>query len=119
MGRILTLGAVVLALFLVQPSCGPGALLAENQPWQVQSRGLVLVDESKSARESGLPPIDEDLRLILERQPTHVIPLRFLPEQSVSFELELMWRILPVLLGLSVRPRRASAGSSRVMETIS
>lgn len=119
MGGILTSGAVVLALLFVQSSCGPGALLADNQPWQVHSRGLVLVDESKSASASGLPRIDEDMWLMPEGQPTHVISLHFFPEQPVSFELKHMWRILPVLLGLSVRPRRSSTGSYRVTETIS
>lgn len=115
---LLASGAVILALLIVRPSTEPGALLAERQPWQLQSRGLSLVDESKSASETGLPPIDEDMRPMVELQPTRVVLLRF-PDQPLTFGLMDLLRILPMLLGLSVRPRRSSTDICRVAETIS
>ncbi len=111
-------GAVILALLIVHPSTEPGALLDERHPWQVQSRGLVLVDESKSASEAGLAPVDEDIRLMLELQPARSVSLEF-PDLPLTFEFMDLVRIFPMLLGLSVRPRRSSTDSCRAAETIS
>jgi hypothetical protein len=115
---LLASGAVILALLIVLPSTEPGAFLAERQPWQVQSRGLVLVDESESASETGLPPTDEDVRPMVKLQPTRIVLLRF-PDQPLTFGLIDLLRILPMLLGLSVRPRRSSTDCCRAAETFS
>jgi len=94
-------------------------LLAEHQPWQLQSRGLFLVDESKSASEAGLSPSAEDILGMVELQPTRSVSIRVFPDQPVTFGLMDLLRILPMLLGLSVRPRRSSTNIFRAVETIS